>query len=173
MIARQVGRLVAVVVLVASGAYVFVYLYRWEWNRALIAAALFIAIEVALLAASVLERLRGLAQAVERLDAQRGSPPAVLARIREAAPEPASPFAWLKPDGSQMGVFVPVLLGAGIVMSGLAWVVERVATRTATPVLERGLAARMAALRPPDRLVDAEDDTLHPLLLGPSWTPKA
>ena len=173
MIFRQVGRLLAVVVLVASGAYVFVYLYRWEWNRALMAAALFIAIEVALLAASVLERLRGLARAVDGLDAQRRSKPAVLARVREAAPQPASPFAWLKPDGSQMGVFVPVLLGAGIVLSGLAWLVERIAARTATPVLERGLAARMAVLRPPDRLVGVEDDSPHAILLGPSWAPEA
>lgn len=172
MIARQVGRLVGVLVLIASGAYVFVYLYRWEWNRALMAAALFIAIEVALLAVSVLERLSGLARAVERLDAQRRPSPAVLARVREAAPEPASPFAWLKPDGSQMGVFVPVLLGAGIVLSGLAWVVERIATRTATPVLERGLAARMAALGPPDRLVSVEGDNPNAILLGPSWAPE-
>lgn len=173
MIARQVGRLVGVVVLIASGAYVFVYLYRWEWNRALMAAALFIAIEVALLAVSVLERLSGLARAVERLDAERRASPAVLARVREAAPEPASPFAWLKPDGSQTGVFVPVLLGAGIVLSGLAWVVERIAARTATPVLERGLAARMAALGPPDRLVTVEGDTPNAILLGPSWAPEA
>ena len=41
-------------------------------------------------------------------------------------------------------MFVPVLLGAGVVLSALAWVVDRVARLTAVPTMERGLARKLA-----------------------------
>jgi hypothetical protein len=71
----------------------------------------------------------------------------VLARVREAAPEPRNPFKWLSPDRSN--VFVPVLLGAGVIVSGIAWLVERIARATAGSSLERGLAVRLEPLAPP------------------------
>ena len=64
-------------------------------------------------------------------------------------------FAWLaKPDG--MNVFIPVLLGAGALLSAVAWAVERLARATAGRAAERGLAGQLAALdlpagRPPRR----------------------
>jgi hypothetical protein len=48
-----------------------------------------------------------------------------------------------------MGVFVPVLMGAGALLSLLAWAVERLASMGPTPALERGLARRMSALALP------------------------
>ncbi|MGI5165893.1 hypothetical protein ACQEU3_16180 [Spirillospora sp. CA-253888] len=46
-----------------------------------------------------------------------------------AAPAGAVPeFRWLRPDDGSYRVFIPVLLGAGIVVAGLAALVERVAT---------------------------------------------
>jgi hypothetical protein len=149
--ARRIGIALCVAVLCASGTYVFVYLYRWEWNRALISAAFFIAAEVALGTVAILDRLRALHTDVQGLRAASAEPdPAVLARIREAAPEPSTPFAWLAPDEARMGVFVPVLMGAGVVLSGVAWLVERLAKATARPTLERGLATRLTALSLPD-----------------------
>ena len=41
---------------------------------------------------------------------------------------------------------MPVLMGVGALASALAWAVERLARATAGPVLERGLAGRMAPL---------------------------
>ena len=38
------------------------------------------------------------------------------------------------------------LIGMGVVASGLAWLVERLARATAGPALERGLASRLAPL---------------------------
>ncbi len=63
-------------------------------------------------------------------------------------------------------MFVPVLLGAGVVLSALAWVVERLARVTAGAALERGLAVRLAVLSlPPEPLVDARDEeALSPAL---------
>jgi hypothetical protein len=144
--ARRFAVTLGVIVLLASGTYVFVYLYRWEWNRALFAAALFIATEVALGLAWVMERLRSLTEAVERL--QRVDP-ATMERLREARPPARRPFAWLAPRADRFEVFVPILMGAGVVLSGLAWLVERVARKTAGPTLERALATRLRTLALP------------------------
>ncbi len=133
---HRLPSLLGVVVLLASGLYFFVYLWRWEWNRAVVAGVLFLAAEVGLATALVLDRL-------SRLGAQ--ARPETVARIREAAPPPHDHFAWLRP-GDRMGVFVPVLMGVGAVAAALAWVVERLARATAGPVLERGLAGRMAPI---------------------------
>jgi hypothetical protein len=147
--ARRIGLAALLVVMAAAGWYVFVYLYRWEWNRALVSGLIFLAAEIGLLAALVLDRLAKLARRVEDIDQARIDERA-LRRLREHAPEPARPFAWLdRGQMSQMNVFVPVLLGAGVVMSGLAWVVDRVARLTAAPSMERGLVRKLRPLQPP------------------------
>jgi hypothetical protein len=72
-------------------------------------------------------------------------------------------------------VFVPVLMGAGVIMSGLAWVIERLARRTARPTLERGLAARLAPLTlEHGSLVPPRSDSVDhvpPVLLRPGSRP--
>jgi hypothetical protein len=142
VIARRIFRLGGAVVLVASGIYFFVYLWRWEWNRAVVAGILFLAAEVGLSAAVVLDRLRNLS-----FIASGGTPdPQVLARLKETAPPARNFFAWLSPRQGHAGVFVPVLLGMGVVASALAAVIERLARSTAKPVMERGLAARLGPL---------------------------
>ena len=145
MNARRIGLTALLAVMLASAWYVFVYLYRWEWNRALVSGLIFLAAEIGLLAALVLERLAKLGRRVEGLDRARADERA-LRRLREHAPEPARPFAWL--DKSQTNVFVPVLLGAGVVLSALAWAVDRIARLTAVPTMERGLVQKLAALQP-------------------------
>jgi hypothetical protein len=156
---RTIGLLALAVVLIASGWYVFVYLHRWEWNRAIVSGVIFLTAEVALLGALVLERLGRLVRRVDALD----RPDERIATIlREHRPEPLRPFAWL--ERSQTNVFVPVLLGAGVVLSGLAWIVDRVARLTAGPTVERGLAQRLRRLQPPpDGLLGrAPDDPFRP-----------
>lgn len=150
---------VLAVAVLASGVYLFVYLFRWEWHRALVAGVLFVAAEVALAAAAILDRLRSIEA---RLTAGAVVPVApaaeveALARLRQTAPEARTNFDWLAREESGMPVFVPLLLGAGVVLSGAAWLVERVARVTARPVLERGLAFRLAPLAlPPGTLTGA------------------
>jgi hypothetical protein len=143
---RRAGWAVAGLTLAASGGYVFVYLYRWEWNRALMSSALFIAAEVALVAMVLGRRLAGIERRLDepgRVERDR-----VVTRLRETSPPPKVKFDWLsRPD--QMNVFVPVLLGAGVILSGLAWLVERLARATARPAAERHLAGRLDRLRLP------------------------
>jgi hypothetical protein len=165
MITKLIRALLGGVTLAASGAYMFIYLYRWEWNRALISAAIFIAAEVAVLASLLASRLRVMSNRLEAIE-NRPAPPALrLERIRETAPPPRTNFAWLKPH--QTNVFVPVLMGAGVVLSGVAWLVERVARATVTPVAERGLAQQLDGLALPSQgFVTAEREPID-LLTGP------
>jgi hypothetical protein len=87
-------------------------------------------------------------------------------RIREAAPPARVSFEWLaRPQ--QINVFVPVLMGAGVLMSGLAWVVERVARATVCPVAERGLAAQLDGLTLPATGFLAGHEEPVDLLRGP------
>ena len=156
---RRVRYVILMGAVAATGAYLFVYLFRWEWHRALVAGVLFVAAEVALAAAAILDRLRAIESrlaigtATVATTTLAGAPTAsattadeALARLKEVAPEPRTNFEWLTRQGGGMPVFVPLLLGAGVVLSGAAWLVERVARVTAKPALERGLAARLAPL---------------------------
>jgi hypothetical protein len=160
------GRLAGVIgagVMFFTALYFFVYLWRWEWNRALIAGVLFVAAEVAMATATILRRLH-------RLDERLQAPdPAVLARIRETAPPARDHFEWLAPKADRFSVFVPVLIGMGVVASGLAWLVERLARATAGPALERGLAARLSPLAwPSGGLVPENSDDPLAVLEGPA-----
>lgn len=181
MRAGRVAQLAALLVLIGSGVYLGLYLYRWEWNRALIAGVFVLISEVGLGIALVLQRLRRIEDRLGR-PAAAGTvlpPPSisaegqdeVLGRIRETAPAGRDHFSWLRGENQGMSVFVPVLMGAGVIASALAWLVERVARATAQPVLERGLAARLTPLAWPERaLTEADTDPLD-LLAGPTGRP--
>lgn len=172
--------LLAAAALLGSGAYVFVYLYRWEFHRTLIVGMFFLAMEIAIVGALVLRRL-------DRLQQQTASAPpaateALRRRLHEAAPE-RDHFAWLQPHDGRLGVFIPVLLGAGVVVSALAWGVEKVAGRGAEAGFEQRLAERLVPIAfPAEPLVpeDAEllaqegpygEDPALRLLLGPGAGP--
>ncbi len=181
MRAGRVAQLAALLVLIGSGVYLVLYLYRWEWNRALIAGVFFLIAEVGLGIAVVLQRLRRIEERLERSATTRTvlPPPSpspesqddVLERIRQTAPPAPDHFSWLRGENQGMGVFVPVLMGAGVIASALAWLVERLARATAQPVLERGLAARLSPLAWPERgLTEVDADPLD-LLAGPTGRP--
>lgn len=172
---RKIAWLVAAVTLFATGTYVFVYLYRWEWHRALFVAIVFVAMEVAVAAALVLRRLSGTSSpAPSPADEQ------TYRRLREAPRR--DHFEWLRRDATGMNVFLTVLLGGGVVVSGLAWVIDRVAHRTAGKRADRQLAEELGELAFPEGgllagpgevfATDApyDDDPDLRLLVG-SWEP--
>jgi hypothetical protein len=164
-------RRVAVLLTAAMGAvcaaYTVIYLVRWEWNRAIIAGLFFVAVEVVLASALILERLR-------RIESRLADPaparaqatetdPATLDTIRAAAPPLPDRFAWIREQHGTTQVFLPVLLGAGVLASALAWVVEHLARATATPVLEQRLADQLGVLRaPPAGLLGAPSPAPSP-----------
>ncbi|MGH2735187.1 MAG: hypothetical protein ACRDKZ_06390 [Actinomycetota bacterium] len=141
MITRRLVLTAGAVAAIGAGVYFFVYLYRWEWNRAIIAGIIFLAAEIAFAASAIMNRL---SRMESRAELDRGE------RIREhlhAAPfTPRASFDWLTRSSSDLNVFVPVLLGAGVMASALAWVVERIAFATARPVVEEQLTTKLVTM---------------------------
>jgi hypothetical protein len=130
----------------ATGGYLVVYLARWEWQRSLMAGELLLVSLIVLVAVAGAHRLqsleRRLTHLIENQDAT-GKPPQ---RQPAADGDGAVRFRWLEPDTYSYKVFIPVLLGAGIIVSGVAALVER-----ASSALGRGQTATRAKL--PDALV--------------------
>jgi len=163
---RAVMVLIAAATLTASGVYVFVYLYRWEWNRALISAAIFLAAEVAVVGWFLNRKLDAIAHGIDgiggELEAVRLR--RIAGHLDTARDRPSTVFEWLRPDADGPRVFIPVLLGAGLVLAGLAWVVERVGRLTAGRMSDRHLASGLSRLSPPPGgFLDDRDDPLRDL----------
>jgi hypothetical protein len=188
MNARRIAQVLAVATLVGAGSYLFLYLYRWEWNRALTAGIFVLVAEIALATSAILGRISRLERKLEaagtatsrstgRAAAPRPVDVRVLRRVQEATPVTRDHFAWLasSTDENRSNVFVPVLMGAGVVMSALAWVVERLARSTAGPALERGLVRKFEPLTLdlPEGLVPAPPAAadVPAILLGPGRRP--
>lgn len=147
----MVARLLGLVVLVTSGTYLLVYLYRWEWNRALISGMFFVAAEVALATGTLMRRFDRIERRLDDIGSAREEPRGE--RTGGAAVERPHPFAWLEPDG--LGVFVPVLLGIGVILSAIAYVVERVAALSGTWESGRAVERRFALVGGPSGVVHA------------------
>ncbi|WP_217207575.1 hypothetical protein [Streptomyces sp. AC550_RSS872] len=189
---RRIAYVFGALVATGAGTYLIVYLYRWQWQRAMICGVLLLIVEVMLFGLVTLgrlsrieERLRDTDRRQRELDARTED---VLTRLREpAAAREETRFRWLEDPAERSYVFVPVLMVAGVVLSGLAWVVQKVASATAKPA-ERHLAGRLAVLAAPDPAttpdgpadpsdmadpgaLDALDDLddLPPLGAGASW----
>jgi hypothetical protein len=172
---RKLSWIAGAVALAASGGYLLVYVYRWEWHRALLVGILFNACLVGLCAALVLRRLARLERRAPASDAPRPADP--LSRLRAAPVEPPA-FRWLRPESlDRTHVFIPILLGGGVLVSGAAWLVERVAGSSARAGIEEDLARELGTIAfPAGALVpgpaevlagggDADDPGLR-LLLG-------
>jgi hypothetical protein len=158
---KLLGWGVGVATLLATGAYLFVYIYRWEWHRALLVGVLFLAALLALATGLVLRRIGRLEQALRSPGRPAEVPGAVLRRLREA-PVQTPPFPWLRPQSlERTSVFIPILLGGGVVVSALAWLVERVAGSSARQGVEAELAGELAAVAyPSGPLVPPEAELL-------------
>ncbi len=135
--------LIAAATLSASGIYMFVYLYRWEWNRALISGVIFLAAEVAVVGWALNNKLNVVASGVDDARTRR-----IADHLGVARDQPSTAFDWLRPD-DRLGVFVPILLGAGLFLSAIAWVVEKLGKATAGRANDRRLAANLSRLAPP------------------------
>lgn len=145
---HRLGRVLSGVVLVASGSYVFIYLVRWEWNRALMAGLFFLAAELVLVTDLLLAGFGGLRRQIQA-DRAREQTTALAVRLRANRPETPGPFAWLAPDRDRLNVFLPILIGAGVVLSAVAYLVEQVSRVTAVPVAEHELARGLSTMALP------------------------
>jgi hypothetical protein len=133
---------------VAAAIYSIVYLYRWEWHRATIAACFFVAAEIPLATMIVLARLRAIETKIDAIAAV--SRERVNEILHDNPEPPRRHFAWLERSSGQMGVFVPMLLGMGTVLSGVAWVIDHLARRIGHTTGDRRLAARLTVFALPE-----------------------
>jgi hypothetical protein len=139
---RRIIWLVAGVSLLAAGYFSILSLNRWEWSRALYFGLVFLVAEVGLATALLLRKL----------DETRDAKPAevdqdVLARLRENR-DSTHRFEWLDARNltNRTNVFITLLVGGGVLLSGLAWLVDRVASITSTPIREQSLAKELDSI---------------------------
>jgi hypothetical protein len=149
---KVVASVTAVGTFLGAAAYATVSLNRWEWNRALFFGLIVLIAEVAIATALVLRRIARLERphADETFDAI----------LRETRPASPNRFAWLKESSEQFNVFITFLVGGGVILSGVAWLVDRVASATSTPARERQLAHQLQSISYPTGSLVVDDVTV-------------
>jgi hypothetical protein len=165
--------------LVLTGIWTALSLYRWEWTRALWMTMLFVVAEVALVGVLIMQRLRTIEEQIE------DSRTTVVVRRRAEGIPATDRFEWLKESTNRTNVFVTVLLGGGVLVSGILWVIDKLAGRSVASSQERRLAAQLRGIAfpasgfvPPDSVLFAADldrderEDLALLLLGRTETPR-
>lgn len=157
-----VAWILSIGILLESGVMMLVYLGRWQWNRSIIWGFIFIA---ALMVSSTALVIRSIA----RMDARsHGTDPlspdmAVARALRESNLRRGPRFEWLQQDPNRLSVFLPVLLGAGLLLSTIAYAIERAAGAVAGGRLDR----RTAAIIPLDLPM-----TTLPVAVAPARVPQ-
>jgi uncharacterized membrane protein HdeD (DUF308 family) len=139
---KIVAWVAGVATLVMGAAYMIVSLNRWEWNRALFFGLIVLIAEIGLATGLVLRRLT-------RMEYTRAADRAVSEMLRDTRPPAPDRFAWLKRSAEQTNVFITFLVGGGVLISGIAWIVDRVASKTSTPVGEERLARALTPISYP------------------------
>jgi hypothetical protein len=140
--------------LLAGALYMIVSLNRWEWNRALFFGLIVLIAEVGLATGLVLRRLARLEHVSSRVD------PAVANIIREARPPSPDRFAWLRESNHNLNVFITFLIGGGVMLSGIAWVVDRVASKSSSPAGEERLGRQLNPISYPSGGLLLDDITV-------------
>jgi hypothetical protein len=143
-IARSIGFVLAAVILAVSSAYVVIDLARWEWNRAVISALVMVSALIVLVS---MIQFRQLSRIERRLDALERSRHATDATGTLRSTNTAAArrhFRWLERPPDQLGVFIPVLLGAGVLVSLIAYLIERIAGVVAAATLDQRTTRELA-----------------------------
>lgn len=138
---KAIGWLAGLATLLGALGYMIVSLNRWEWNRALFFGLIVVIAEIGLATALILRRLGSPKASHQPVD------PEVLAAVRDSRAARPNRFAWLEP--TRMNVFITFLVGGGVLISAVAWLVDRVASRTTTPAGEERLARQLGAISYP------------------------
>jgi hypothetical protein len=152
---KTIAWLAGIGTLLAGAGYMIVSLNRWEWNRALFFGLIVLIAEVGLATALILRKLGHLQQG-------SGADPATLATLRSTRPPAPDRFEWLKDSarGRDLNVFITFLVAGGVLISGVAWVVDQLGSRTSTPVGERRLAEKLGLISYPDGGLVVDDVTV-------------
>lgn len=152
---RIIAWLAGIGTLLSGALYMVVSLNRWEWNRALFFGLIVLIAEVGLATGLVLRKLARLEYRASRPD------PAVLKILRETRPPTPDRFAWLREStGRDLNVFITFLVGGGVLLSGMAWVVDKAASRSSNPMGEERLARQLDPISYPSGGLLLDDVTV-------------
>jgi hypothetical protein len=152
---KTVAWLAGIGTAVAALAYMVISLNRWEWNRALFFGLIVLIAEVGLATAMVLRKLAQI-----QYGQQHPPDPAIRAILRASRPPSPDRFAWLHETTTRTNVFITFLVGGGVLLSGLAWLMDRVASKTSTPVGEQLLGRQLDAISYPQGGMLVDDVTV-------------
>ncbi|HET7532346.1 MAG TPA: hypothetical protein VFJ83_04295 [Nocardioidaceae bacterium] len=183
LVARAVLWLAVLAVIVVAGGHFVYYLLEWEWSRASIAGVGFVGALVLGSSFLFLTRLlaveRRLDQVLVALEGlERGAPASDERRDDEPRPD----FPWLRSSSTyavgllalaavitleppDQGVFIPVFLAAGLVISAVAGAVERVAAAR-----HGGRVAAAATPRPVRAATEPLPTAREVLAARPAWS---
>ena len=139
---KTIAWLAGIGTMIAGLGYMVVSLNRWEWNRALFFGLIVLIAEVALATGLILRKLA-------LLQPREDDDPAVASIIRDTRLPSRDRFAWLKESHEHTSVFITFLVGGGVILSGIAWLVDRVASKTSTPEGEERLVRQLAPISYP------------------------
>jgi hypothetical protein len=139
---KIIAWLAGLATLIGAGIYMIVSLNRWEWNRALFFGLIVVIAEIGIATGLILRRLT-------RLEHRAEVDPEIAEIFRSTRPPSRDRFAWLPKSTSRFNVFITFIVGGGLILSGIAWMVDRVAARTSTPAGERRLAAQLGPISYP------------------------
>jgi len=139
---RIIAWLAGTATLVAGAIYMIVSLNRWEWNRALFFGLLVLIAEVGLATGLILRKLA-------QLSRRDPYDPVIHGIIHESRPATPNRFRWMQDSASNLNVFITFLVGGGVLISGIAWVVDKVASKTSTPAGEVRLTRQLESISYP------------------------
>ena len=134
--------------------YMVVSLNRWEWNRALFFGLIVLIAEVGLATGMVLRRLARLEHSL------KAPADSAVVQILSETRQARDRFAWMRESTNQLNVFITFLVGGGVLLSGIAWVVDRVASKTSSPMGEERLARQLYPISYPSGGLLLDDITV-------------
>lgn len=139
----------------AAGVYSVISLNRWEWSRALYFGLVVLVAEIGLATGLVLRKLdrHSEAEATDRDEVRDILRSSRVARDR---------FRWLSPEEvtTRTNVFITMVVSGGIVLSGLAWLLDKVAATTTTSLQEGRLAGDLSRIAYPSDGLLPDDVTV-------------
>jgi len=150
---KVIAWLAGIGTLIMGAIYMVVSLNRWEWNRALFFGLIVLIAEVGLATGLVLRRLA-------RLEYTLKVDPEVARILRDTGPPTPDRFAWLRESTQELNVFITFLVGGGVILSAIAWLVDRVASKTSSPAGEQRLGQQISAISYPSGGLLLDDITV-------------